>query len=436
VQDLHYGAVDLQGGTTYSGLVPDRPPPGADRRRLIAATAIRVTGDGPPQVLDPASAVDLSDRVRDGALSWSVPSGRWKLFGFWMRPSLMRSKAPGGGPDGWLVVDHFSRSAIDLVLRDFDRMLFGGDMASLLRRAAGDVFEDSLEVEHGPAAEGQSAVFWTPALLSEFARRRGYALTRWLPGLFEEFTFPGDAGERLKGDFDRTLNDLLIDDHLRPIRRWADRKGLRARGQAYQAGAGELGLTENNRLAAALQKADVETLGFGDPIIGTLAPVEPGSADARTVLDRYRQVVSGAHLSGANEITNEWGAVLSGQFRVRLEDLLALRRPVAGGGRVADDAARLLLPRLRRAPRQLSPHPPVAGVVRVLRRPARVLGLLEPALAGVQGAPRPGGVRRPRRRRRPRRPAARRPDAAQRRVPGRRHRRHAAGAGESGGPSA
>ena len=144
--------------------------------------------------------------------------------------------------------------------------------------------------------------------------------------------FPGDAGERLKRDFDRTLNDLLIDNHVRPIRRWADRKGLHARGQAYQAGAGELGLTENNRLAAALQKPDVETLGFGDPNIGALSAVEPGSADARTVLDRYRQVVSGAHLSGAREITNEWGAVLNGQFRVRLEDLRAFAdRSLAAG---------------------------------------------------------------------------------------------------------
>ena len=191
VQDLHYGAVDVRGGTTYSGSVPDSPPVGADRRRLIAATAIRVAGSETPQVLDPGSAVDLTSRVRDGALTWTVPSGRWKLFGFWMRPSLMRGKAPGGGPPGWLVVDHFSRRAIELVLRDFDRMLFGGDMASLVRRSGGDVFEDSYEVEHGPTAEGQSAVFWTPAMLSEFARRRGYALDTAAAGAVRGVHLPG-----------------------------------------------------------------------------------------------------------------------------------------------------------------------------------------------------------------------------------------------------
>ena len=54
------------------------------------------------------------------------------------------------------MVDHFSRGATDLVLRDFDRMLFGGDMAPLLRRNGGDVFEDSYEVEHGPVGRRAS----------------------------------------------------------------------------------------------------------------------------------------------------------------------------------------------------------------------------------------------------------------------------------------
>ena len=68
----------------------------------------------------------------------------------------------------------------------------------------------------------------------------------------------------------------------------------------------------------------METLGFGDPTLGDVRAVGLGSADGRAVLDRYRQVVSGAHRSGATDITNEWGAVLGGQFSVRLEDLKAI----------------------------------------------------------------------------------------------------------------
>jgi hypothetical protein len=332
-QDLHYGAVELSGPTTYAGPVPDDPPPGSGQKRLVAVTAIRVLGNGVPQVLDPSSALDLTGRVQvDGTLTWPAPAGEWKLFGFWMRPTRQRANAPAGGLPGWYEVDHFSRSAIGAVLGDFDRMLFGGEMAALLRRNDGDVFEDSLEVEHGPVAGGQSAVFWTPKMLSDFAARRGYDLTPLLPGLFREFAFPDGLSSRLRHDFDRTLNDLLIEDHLKPIAAWAHRKGLRSRAQAYQAGVGGVATTENDRLAAALDRPDVETLGFGDPSIGQRGPVELGSADGRAVLDRYRQVVSGAHLSGAKVITNEWGAVFVGQFGVEPKDLKALAdRSLAAG---------------------------------------------------------------------------------------------------------
>ena len=149
-----------------------------------------------------------------------------------------------------------------------------------------------------------------------------------------------------------------------------------------------MGRTENSRLAAALQRPDVETLGFGDPSIGAPTPVPLGSAEGRTVLDRYRQVVSGAHLSGARVITNEWGAVLDGQFRVRLEDLEGARRPIAGRGRHAHGAPRVRLPAVqgRRGPAPAEPG--LARVVRVLRPDAGVLGRLEPALAADAVSPR------------------------------------------------
>ena len=60
-QSLHYGAVELNGPTTFSGAVPDNPPGVAGQpRRLIAVTAIRVVGGDDPQTLDPRSAVDLT----------------------------------------------------------------------------------------------------------------------------------------------------------------------------------------------------------------------------------------------------------------------------------------------------------------------------------------------------------------------------------------
>lgn len=335
MQDLHYGSVDLLGPVAYDGEVPDEPPPGGRIRRLVATVGMRVVRDGFPQVLQPESAVVLPAPGPDGHVRWAVPPGRWKLFGFWMRPSLLRSAAPAGGGRGWLVADHFNRRATAAALADFDRMLLGGDMAPLLR--GGDVFEDSYEIRHGLTAPGHGAVFWTADMAREFAKRRGYPLTRLLPGLFPEFSFEGGTDWRLERDFDTTVNDLLIDEHLKVVTRWARRRGLRSRVQAYQAGVGDLGRSDNSRLAAAADKPDVESLGFGDPMFGQTQMIPAGSREARGVLNRYRQVVSGAHLSGATEVTLEWGAVMNGELQTRPEDLkvLADRAMAAGVSRMA-----------------------------------------------------------------------------------------------------
>jgi hypothetical protein len=238
-QGLHFGAVELDGPETFRGPVPDSPPPVAGQpRRLIAVTAIRVTADGTPQTLDPTSAVDLTSTVRgDGTLSWSVPRGRWKVFGFWMRPSLMRAKNPGGGSQGWYVPDHFSARATGAVLGDYDRMLVGGDMAPLFRRNAGDVFEDSYEVEPGTAASGQSAVTLTPSggygaptYGSPAADAMRRAVNRWirrsrLPDTVVDF----DAAVRDPAQPGRLRPAYDSGDHLHP-----NARGYRAMGRAVR----------------------------------------------------------------------------------------------------------------------------------------------------------------------------------------------------------
>ena len=67
-------------------------------------------------------------------------------------------------------------------------------------------------------------------MAQEFQRRRGYALTPPAARAVRGVRVPGTCGERLKQDFDRTLNDVLIDSHMEPIRRWANAKGLRLAG--------------------------------------------------------------------------------------------------------------------------------------------------------------------------------------------------------------
>ena len=71
---------------------------------------------------------------------------------------------------------------------------------------------------------------WTPDLLEEFQRRRGYDLTPHLPAL------AGDAGPTtaaIRHDWGETLSELADERFLQPIHEWAQQHHTLFRSQTY-----------------------------------------------------------------------------------------------------------------------------------------------------------------------------------------------------------
>jgi hypothetical protein len=241
-QELQYGRDDVAGGTTFDDAVP-LPYDTHDTSRnakLVAVTAARVIARGPAvttvntppassTVLDPASLVDLPSQVgSDGRLNWTAPAGDWIVYGFWARDSV----------EG--VVDHFRRESIDAATSYVEQNQFSSSAAEQLKSVGGSFFEDSLEID----ADG---IFWTPKMTTEFAGRRGYALAKYLPLVFQQgvhrywvpetlpigdFDLPNGAGSRVRHDYAETLTDLYVDQHLKPLQEWAVKHGVRFRAQA------------------------------------------------------------------------------------------------------------------------------------------------------------------------------------------------------------
>jgi len=115
------------------------------------------------------------------------------------------------------VLDHYDRAAIQNHLRAVgDRLLSAfGD------RPPYAVFSDSLE-DYGSD--------WTPDLLAEFQRRRGYELTPYLPALV------GDIGPETAGirhDWGQTLTELANERFLQPLQAWAHERQTQFRSQTY-----------------------------------------------------------------------------------------------------------------------------------------------------------------------------------------------------------
>ncbi len=115
------------------------------------------------------------------------------------------------------VLDHYDRSAIDAHLKAVGERLLkplGGNPPYA-------VFSDSLEVFGSD---------WTPQLLAEFRKRRGYDLTPYLPALI------GDIGPKtadIRYDWATTLAELCEERYLKPLTEWAHQHKTLFRSQTY-----------------------------------------------------------------------------------------------------------------------------------------------------------------------------------------------------------
>jgi hypothetical protein len=141
----------------------------------------------------------------DGSKLWFVASHTRQMV-----------KRAAIGSEG-LVLDHYSRAALDTHLKAVGEKLFGAIGADKPYA----VFSDSLEVYGAD---------WTPNFLNEFKKRRGYDLTPYLPAL------TGDIGEKtgaVRHDWGKTLSELADENYLRPLREWARQHGTRLRSQTY-----------------------------------------------------------------------------------------------------------------------------------------------------------------------------------------------------------
>ncbi|RNL63026.1 hypothetical protein EFK50_15030 [Nocardioides marmoriginsengisoli] len=339
-QAAHIAQLPLIGGVPYVGPVPD-PLEKVGHKTLESVSAARVVGLGKKGSveLDPASAIDLTGRVRNKLLTWTPPRGNWMLFGVWRRPTgQVPQTVPGGAVmsldanlsalfgKNLLVIDPFSKRATGAALRWLDQNMMSPAQEALWRRNGGQFYEDSFEyavnltdavlvelikdlAENGLSLPNRSldvtslhrlGAHWSAELIDQFANRRGYSIRPFLPALFNGpagFDFTGGVGERVRNDYRRTLTDLIIA-HQRQLRRWAlDHGFTEMRHQSYG-----LPIDSTRAQGASGGIPDSETLEAG-------YPQPAGSAGSEGALDMYRTAAGAAHVYGSKEVNLEAGDV-------------------------------------------------------------------------------------------------------------------------------
>lgn len=193
----------------------------------------------------------------------------------------VKRAAPGG--EGY-AIDPFSRTAVRHFLD-----AYGARFAAVPKGTIRAIFHDSFEY----TGDGSTELF------DAFLRRRGYDLRRHLAALCGQ----GDADTvaRVKSDYRETMDEMLLENLLRPFTAWAHAHGSLSRNQAHGSPGNLLDLY------AASDIPETELFGplggdGSDPFVSKFA-------------------TSAAHVAGHRLASAETGTWLGEHFTVTLDQL-------------------------------------------------------------------------------------------------------------------
>jgi len=182
----------------------------------------------------PTSSVrDVTAFLRpDGTLAWTPPEGTWRILrlGYSLTGT---TNHPATKEATGLEVDKYDGAAVSRYIEhyfDTYRAAVGDKLMG--QRGVRAVLTDSIEVK---------ASNWTPALIAQFKRLRGYDPSPWLPALTGTIVGDRISSEHFLYDFRRTLADLIATEHYGTVADAAHRRGLYYYSEALENGRPSLG---------------------------------------------------------------------------------------------------------------------------------------------------------------------------------------------------
>ena len=222
-----------------------------------------------------------------------LETAQWQVVALHIRYGVMKVKRAAPGGEG-LVIDHFDRKAVGNYLAHIE--------AAFERTKPPyphTFFNDSYEV---------SEATWTPTLLDEFEKRRGYRLQDYLLLLQE-----GDP--KIVSDYRETLGDLLLENFTQQWTAWAHSHGAITRNQAHGSPANLIDCY------AAVDIPEIEGFGLSELGIKGLRK-DPGKTRKNdSDFSMLKYAPSAAHICGKPYTSSETFTWLTEHFRTSLSQL-------------------------------------------------------------------------------------------------------------------
>ena len=237
---------------------------------------------------------NVTESVFDGHLRLrKVEKGTWRIIALYAGRTRQKVKRAAPGGEGW-VVDHFDSTAVAHYLQRFEDAF-----ARTNTPYPHTFFNDSYEVYHAD---------WTPTLLREFRKRRGYQLELRL----RQFL---DGDPQVMSDYRETLSDLLIENFTNQWVAWCHRHGCKVRNQAHGSPANLIDVY------AAVDIPEIEGYGLTDFGIKGLR-TDPGMTRKNfSDLSMLKYAPSAAHIMGKPLTSSETFTWLTEHFRTSLSQM-------------------------------------------------------------------------------------------------------------------
>ena len=276
-----------------------------DRKNSVLQKVMLYGGD--------AVAIDVTDCAHDGLFTWKASKEQQALLGdetsekkivaLYIKYGIMRVKRAAPGGEG-LVVDHFDRQAVANYLSHISDAF-----ERTLTPYPHTFFNDSYEVADGD---------WTPRLLEEFQKRRGYRLEAHFPELLHPanpLPMAEGARETVVADYRETLAELLLENFTEQWTAWAHSHGAITRNQAHGSPANLIDCY------AAVDIPEIEGFGLSDFGIKGLRR-DPGMTRKNdSDLSMLKYASSAAHVTGKPFTSSETFTWLTEHFRTSLSQM-------------------------------------------------------------------------------------------------------------------
>jgi hypothetical protein len=245
-----------------------------------------LSAPAPADAIPPGEVVDLTPKMKaDGSLDWTAPAGNWVVVRLGYSLTGRRNHPASPEATG-LEVDKLDPEAVGRYIETYLDLYKDATGGQLGAQGLGYMVLDSYEAGH---------MTWTEALPAEFAKRRGYALTPWIPVLTGRVVKSTQASEKFLWDFRKTIGEMIAENHYDVIGQALHRRGMKRYTESH----------ENKRIYLAdgmdvKRNADIPMSAMWTP--GSLA----GGSDEeiRSKAD-IRESASVAHIYGKDLVAAE-----------------------------------------------------------------------------------------------------------------------------------